>query len=53
MSKMFERICKMKAARECFDSGMAVDRIARQTKASPATVRRWLKTTGLRTTRRA
>lgn len=42
----------MAAARRCFEGGQSVGQIARSAKKSPSTVRRWLRTTGLRSTRR-
>ena len=33
----------MLAARNCFNSGMSINQIAKQAKKSPSTIRRWLK----------
>lgn len=53
MADSFLKIVAMAAARNCFDSGMSVATIAKQSGKSPAVIRRWLKTTGLKTTRPA
>lgn len=48
----FNRICSMLAARRCFDSGATVAHLAERAGVSASTIRRWLRATGLRTTRR-
>jgi transposase len=43
MKLNYEKICKMLAAKNCYESGMSVKEIARQAKVSTSTIRRWLK----------
>jgi len=41
----FQQICKLAAARRCYDSGQTVKQIAISAKVGTATVYRWLKVT--------
>jgi transposase len=44
MSKGFERICSIIAARQCYDSGQSLTQIATSAKVSKLTVKRWIET---------
>jgi transposase len=48
----FVHICEMIAARQCWDSGQSTRQIAESAARSPATIRRWIKQTGVRFLRR-
>lgn len=41
----YKQICKLLAARRCFDAGQSVKDIATSAKKSTTTIRRWLRTT--------
>lgn len=46
------RMATLIAARQCFEAGQSVNEIAGSAKLPPSRVRRWLRSTGLRSTRR-
>lgn len=43
----FENMCKMLAAKNCYESGQSIDEIAASAGKSPAVIRRWLKESGV------
>ena len=48
MACSFQRICALMAAKNCYESGQSVAEIAASANKSPATIRRWLQTAGVR-----
>lgn len=45
---LFVEICKMLAARNCYESGVTVKEISKQAKVSESTIHKWLKTSKTR-----
>lgn len=43
----FDRLCCLLAARRCYELGQSIAEIARSARKSPATIRRWLRETGV------
>lgn len=43
----FEMMCSMLAAKNRYESGQSIAKIAASAKKSPATIRRWLKRSGV------